>query len=82
MALKPNGKTSKTPPPSETGREAAYLRHLAENQTPVCIKLRDGEKVRGWIEYYDTRMVRLTRESAPNLFIYKEQIHTITEEGA
>jgi host factor-I protein len=35
--------------------------------------------VRGWIEYFDDGMLRLTREGKPNLFIYKHQIRTITE---
>jgi host factor-I protein len=70
----------KTPPPGDTGQEALYLRSLSEKQTPVAIKLRDGETVSGWIEYFDDRMVRLTREGKPNLFIYKQQIRTITEQ--
>jgi host factor-I protein len=70
---------SKTPPPGETGQEALYLRSLSERQVPVSIKLWDGETVRGWIEYFDDGMVRLTREGKPNLFIYKHQIQTITE---
>ena len=37
---------------------------LGEKQQPVRIKLMDGDVVRGWIEYYDRRMVRLTREGA------------------
>ena len=45
------------------------------------VKLRDGETVSGWIEYFDDRMIRLTREGKPNLFIYKHQIRTITEVG-
>ena len=72
---------SKTPPPGETGQEALYLRSLSERQVPVSIKLRDGETVRGWIEYFDDGMLRLTREGKPNLFIYKHQIRTITEAG-
>ena len=47
----------------------------------VNIKLRDGETVRGWIEYFDDSMLRLTREGQPNLFIYKNQIRTISEAG-
>jgi len=39
----------------------------------------NGETVSGWIEYYDERMVRLTRADAPNLFIYKDQIAYIAE---
>jgi host factor-I protein len=71
----------KTPPPGETGQEALYLRSLSDRQVNVQIKLRDGETVRGWIEYFDEGMLRLTREGKPNLFIYKHQIRTITEVG-
>ncbi len=72
---------SKTPPPGETGQEALYLRSLSDRQVIVTIKLRDGETVRGWIEYFDDSMLRLTREGQPNLFIYKNQIRTISEVG-
>ncbi len=72
---------SKTPPPGETGQEGLYLRSLSERQVIVNIKLRDGETVRGWIEYFDDSMLRLTREGHPNLFIYKNQIRTISEVG-
>jgi host factor-I protein len=70
---------AKTPPPGETGQEALYLRSLCDRQINVQIKLRDGETVRGWIEYFDDTMVRLTRDGKPNLFIYKQQISVITE---
>lgn len=73
-------KRPKSPPPGETGQEALYLRSLSERQIVVNIKLRDGETVTGWIEYFDDRMIRLTRQNKPNLFIYKEQIRTITEQ--
>ena len=73
-------KTTKTPPPDDTRQEAAYLKALGEKQTPVTIKLMDGELLRGWIEYYDRRMVRLTRDGAPNLFIFKHEIAYIAED--
>jgi host factor-I protein len=69
----------KSPPPGETGQESLYLRYLSDKQVTVTVKLRDGESVSGWIEYFDDRMIRLTREGKPNLFIYKHQIRTITE---
>src|SRR5579863_5601084 len=72
---------AKTPPPGETGQEALYLRSLSERQVAVILKLRGGETVRGWIEYFDDGMLRLTREGKANLFIYKHQIQTITEAG-
>ncbi len=57
------------------------MRSLSERQISVVIRLRGGEVVRGWIEYFDDGMLRLTRENKPNLFIYKHQIETITEAG-
>ena len=72
-------KRQKSPPPGETGQESLYLRFLSDKQVTVSVKLRDGESVSGWIEYFDDRMIRLTREGKPNLFIYKHQIRTITE---
>jgi host factor-I protein len=74
-------KRSRTPPPEETYEEASFLKALGEKQKPVSVKLMDGEIVRGWIEYYDKKMVRLTREGAPNLFIFKHEIMYITEGG-
>ena len=73
-------KKSKTPPPEDTFEEAAYLKALGEKQKVVALKLRNGETVRGWIEYYDKSMIRLTRENAPNLFIFKHDIKYIYEE--
>jgi host factor-I protein len=72
----------KTPPPDETHEEAAYLKLLGEKQKAVAVKLADGEVVRGWIEYYDKNMIRLTREGAPNLFIFKHDIAYIAEDSA
>jgi host factor-I protein len=77
----PSRKGKKTPPLGETGQETLYLRFLSDKQVRVTVKLRDGESVSGWIEYFDDTMIRLTREGRPNLFIYKHQIRTISERG-
>jgi host factor-I protein len=76
-----NHKKPKSPPPEETFEEALYLKLLGEKQKTVSIKLRGGEVVKGWIEYYDKNMIRLTREGEPNLFIFKHDIIFIAEEG-
>jgi host factor-I protein len=75
-------KKPKSPPPEETNHEAEYLKQLGEKQKAVTVKLVSGEVVRGWVEYYDRNMIRLTREGAPNLFIYKKQIAYIVEDKA
>jgi host factor-I protein len=69
----------KLPPPESTNQEAAHLKLLVDQKKLVSVKLLDGEILRGWIEYYDRNMVRLTREGLPNLFIYKDQIAYIAE---
>lgn len=77
----PTRRGKKVPPLGETGQEILYLRFLSDKQVRVMVKLRDGESVSGWIEYFDDTMIRLTREGRPNLFIYKHQIRTISECG-
>jgi host factor-I protein len=74
-------KRGRTPPPEDTFEEVAFLKALGEKQKPVSVKLMDGQSVRGWIEYYDKNMVRLTREGEPNLFIFKHEIMYIAEDG-
>jgi host factor-I protein len=74
-------KRGRTPPPEDTFEEAGFLKALGERQNPVSVKLMDGQIVQGWIEYYDKNMVRLTREGAPNLFIFKHEIMYIAEES-
>jgi host factor-I protein len=81
MPFPEQAQKKKAPPPESTNEEAAYLQRLAEKQTPISLKLVSGETLRGWIEYYDRNMLRLTRQGKPNLFIYKHQIAYLVEES-
>ncbi|MBS1851913.1 MAG: RNA chaperone Hfq [Acidobacteria bacterium] len=71
----------KAVPPDDTFEEANYLKALSQKQKPVLVKLRDGDILEGWIEYYDKNMVRLTRDGEPNLFVYKHEIMYIAEDN-
>ena len=62
------------------GREVEYLSNLAKEQTPVAVHLRTGEVFRGFVEYYDRRFIRLTRQSEPNVFLFKQDIKYLCEE--
>ncbi len=73
---------SGTRAPEQTFEEVKYLKRLIENQTPVRLKLSDNEEVRGIVEYYDARFIRITRAGAPNLFIFKQDIKYLIEESA
>ena len=57
------------------------MKRLIDGGKPVRVKLADGEEVTGAIEYYDQSFIRLTREDAPNLFIFKHDIKYIQEES-
>ncbi len=78
---KPPGKggSGKSRAPEQTFEEVRYLKHLIEQEIPVCVKLRDNEEVTGTIEYYDHSFIRLTRDGEPNLFIYKHDIKYLYE---
>ena len=68
--------------PETTFREAEYIDRLSKNRTPVVVKLIDGEEIRGWIEYYDKDIIRITRDTLPNLFIYKNRVKYLYEDSA
>lgn len=64
----------------QTHAETLYLSQLIQDKTPVIVKLVNNDEIFGWIEYYDKSFIRLTRDKAPNVFIYKEQIKFIIEQ--
>ena len=66
--------------PETTFREAEYIDRLSKSRTGVAVKLIDGEEVRGWIEYYDKDIIRITRDTQPNLFIFKNRVKYLYED--
>jgi host factor-I protein len=66
-------------PPEQTFEEVKYLKHLIEVKARICVKLTDDEVVCGVVEYFDHRFIRVTREGAPNLFIFKHDIKYLYE---
>jgi host factor-I protein len=73
-------KSGGTKAPEQTFEEVKYLKHLIESHKPIRIKLSNNEEVRGVIEYYDKRFMRVTRENQPNLFVFKHDIKYLVEE--
>jgi len=73
------GKISQQKAPEQTLAEIRYLKQLIEDRTPVRARLTDNTEVEGVIEFYDTGFIRLTREDAPNLFLYKHDIKYLYE---
>ena len=71
---------AKTKAPEQTFEEVKYLRYLIEKAIPVRIRLSSNEEVAGVIEFYDSNFIRITRDGAPNLFLYKHDIKYLYEE--
>ena len=76
------GAGKKTAPPEQTNAENFYYQKQMQTRTPMVIVLRDGEEVRGIIEWYDRNCIKVNRESGePNLMIYKPAIKYMFKEG-
>jgi sRNA-binding regulator protein Hfq len=69
----------KTRAPLETFEESKYLRHLADKQVPVRVRLSDNTEVEGIVEFYDDSFIRITRRNEPNLFLFKHDIKYLLE---
>src|SRR5579864_8206352 len=77
-----NGGGKKVAPPEQTNAENFYYQKQMQSRTPMVIVLRDGEEVRGIIEWYDRNCIKVNRESGqPNLMIYKPAIKYMYKEG-
>jgi host factor-I protein len=73
------GKISQAKAPDQTHQEVEYLKGLIDARTQVRVRLVDNQEVDGVIEFYDARFIRLTRESEPNLFLFKHDIKYLYE---
>ena len=78
----PAGAGKKQAPPEQTNAENFYYQKQMQSRTPMVIVLRDGEEVRGIIEWYDRNCLKVNRENGePNLMIYKPAIKYMFKEG-
>jgi host factor-I protein len=76
------GGGKKPAPPEQTYAENFYYQKQMQSRTPMVIVLRDGEEVRGVIEWYDRNCIKVNREDGePNLMIYKPAIKYMYKEG-
>ena len=73
------GKVSSTKAPEQTFEEVKYLRHLIDERIPVRVRLSDNQEVQGVVEFYDANFIRITRDDAPNLFLFKHDIKYLYE---
>lgn len=68
-----------TPPEQTNAEEFYYLKQMAA-KTPMVVILNNDEEIRGWIEWYDKNVLKLNRNSGPNLLITKQSIRYMFKE--
>ena len=61
-------------PPDQTNAENYYYVKQMQSKTPMVIVLKDGESLTGVIEWYDKGCLKVNRDGAPNLLIFKHNI--------
>ena len=77
-----SGAGKKVAPPEQTNAENFYYQKQMQSRTPMVIVLRDGEELRGIIEWYDRNCIKVNRENGePNVMVYKPAIKYMFKEG-
>lgn len=61
-------------PPEQTNAEQFYYSKQMQGKTHMVVVLTDGEQLEGVIEWYDRECLKLNRNGAPNLLLYKHCI--------
>jgi len=69
-----NSQQKKAAPPDQTNAENFYYMKQMQAKTPMVFVLRDGETLEGVIEWYDKTCLKINRDGAPNLLIFKPNI--------
>ena len=67
----------KPAPPDQTNAENYYFIRQMNSKTPMVILMTDGEEIHGIVEWYDRTCIKVHRNDAPNLLIYKDSIKYI-----
>ncbi len=73
--------SKKPAPPEITHAENFYWVKQMQGRTPMVVVLESGEELRGTVEWYDRDCIKLTRNGAPNLMIFKRCVKYVYKDG-
>ena len=71
----------KPTPPEQTSAEAFYYKKQMDNRTKMVIVLKDGEELRGTIEWYDRHALKVHRANEPNILLLKDNVKYMYKEN-
>jgi host factor-I protein len=81
FVAKPAYRTRKPIPPEQTNAESFYYSKQMANKTRMVIVLKDGEELRGVIEWYDKHAIKVHRASEPNILLLKDNVKYMYKEN-
>ena len=68
-------------PPDQTNAECNYYLKQMANHTRMVIVLKDGDQIRGTIEWYDRAALKVHRTDAPNILLMKDCVKYMYKEN-
>ncbi len=68
-------------PPEQTNAESFYYLKQMTNRTRMVIVLKDGEELRGTIEWYDKGALKVHRVDEPNVLLLKDNVKYMYKEN-
>ena len=68
-------------PPEQTNAESFYYLKQMTNKTKMVIVLKDGEEIRGVIEWYDKHALKVHRSAEPNILLLKDNVKYMWKEN-
>ena len=74
-------RTRKPVPPEQTHAESFYYKKQMDAHTRMVILLKDGEELRGTIEWYDRISIKVHRSDGPNILLMKDAIKYMFKEN-
>jgi len=68
-------------PLDQTNAESNYYLKQMANKTRLVVILKDGEEIRGTLEWYDRAALKIHRPDSPNLLLLKDNVKYMYKEN-
>src|SRR3954470_4976830 len=67
-------------PNDQTNAENFYYVKQIQNKTPMVVVLQDGETIKGWIQWYDKKSIKMSQPEEPIVLLLKHYIKYMFKE--
>jgi host factor-I protein len=81
LTIAARSRSRKPVPPEQTHAESFYYKKQMDARTRMVILLKDGEELRGTIEWYDRMSLKVHRTDGPNILLMKDAVKYMFKEN-